>query len=129
MLPLVLFGVGLGALAYASRTNAPSAPPASRARVGYSPETQPTRPSCTECVTKHLGAAWVLMTEHRDGYPHRLRAIGHLHEAEDESQHWPELHVAIREARKAYYREGVVPDFKELARLVEAAEDGKLASV
>lgn len=45
-----------------------------------------TRPSCLECVEKHLGAAWVLLAEYRDGYPHRLRAIGHLHEAEDESQ-------------------------------------------
>ena len=29
-----------------------------------------TRPSCLECVEKHLGAAWVLLAEHRDGYPH-----------------------------------------------------------
>jgi hypothetical protein len=26
---------------------------------------------------------------------HRLRAIGHLHEAEDESQQWPDLHTAM----------------------------------
>jgi hypothetical protein len=32
----------------------------------------------------------------------RLRAIGHLFEAEDESQPWPELHVAIRDTRRAY---------------------------
>ena len=77
-----------------------------------------TRPSCLECVEKHLGAAWVLMTEHRDGYPHRLRAIGHLHEAEDESQAWPELHNAIRETRKAYQAAGVIPDFAALAEAV-----------
>lgn len=74
-----------------------------------------TRPSCLECVEKHLGAAWVLIAEHRDGYPHRLRAIGHLHEAEDESQAWPELHNAIREARKAYQQNGTMPDFAALA--------------
>jgi len=44
-----------------------------------------TRPSCLECVEKHLGAAYVLVTESREGYAHRLRAIGHLFEAEDES--------------------------------------------
>lgn len=73
-----------------------------------------TRPSCLECVEKHLGAAWVLLAETRDGYAYRLRAIGHLHEAEDESQAWPELHTAIREARKAYKREGMMPDFEAL---------------
>lgn len=75
----------------------------------------PTRPSCLECVEKHLGAAWVLLAEFRDGYPHRLRAIGHLHEAEDESQAWPELHNAIREARKVYQRAGKMPDFLSLS--------------
>jgi len=74
-----------------------------------------TRPSCLECVEKHLGAAWVLIAEHRDGYPHRLRAIGHLHEAEDESQEWPELHAAIRAARKAYQQTATMPDFAALA--------------
>jgi len=79
---------------------------------------QATRPSCMECVTKHIGAAWVLILEHQNGYPHRLLAIGHLHEAEEESQAWPELHGTIREARKAYQRTGEVPDFERLASLV-----------
>jgi len=74
-----------------------------------------TRASCVECVEKHLGAAYVLITETRDGYAHRLRAIGHLHEAEDESQEWPELHAAIREARKAYQTDGTMPDWESLA--------------
>lgn len=65
-----------------------------------------TRPSCLECVEKHLGAAWVLLAEYRDVYPHHLRAIGHLHEAEDESQAMPELHLAIRQSRKAYQLKG-----------------------
>lgn len=81
-----------------------------------------TRPSCLECVEKHLGAAWVLIAEHRDGYPHRLRAIGHLHEAEDESQAWPELHNAIRTARKAYQQTGAMPPFVRLAALVAELE-------
>lgn len=78
----------------------------------------PSRPSCPECVHKHIGAAWVLISEHQNGYPHRLLAIGHLHEAEEESQAWPELHDTIREARKAYQRTGEVPDFERLASLV-----------
>ncbi len=63
----------------------------------------------------HLGAAWVLISEHQNGYPHRLLAIGHLHEAEEESQAWPELHTAIREARKAYQQTGKTPEFTALA--------------
>ena len=77
-----------------------------------------TRPSCLECVEKHLGAAWVLITEHQNGYPHRLLAIGHLHEAEEESQAWSDLHNAIREVRKAYQQAGTMPDFNRLAQLV-----------
>lgn len=84
----------------------------------------PTRDSCLECTEKHLGAALILITEVRDGYAeHRLRAIGHLHEAEDESQAWPELHNAIREARKAYQSQGAPPDFKSLAELAKSVRD------
>lgn len=79
-----------------------------------------TRPSCLPCVEKHLGAAWVLITEHQNGYPHRLLAIGHLHEAEEESQAWPELNAAIREARKVYQQTGEVPDFVALTSLLGA---------
>jgi len=50
-----------------------------------------------------------------EGYAHRLRAIGHLFEAEDESQEWPELHNAIRAARKVYQADGTMPDFAALA--------------
>ena len=78
------------------------------------PEAGITRPSCLECVQKHLGAAMVLIDETHDGYAYRLRAIGHLHEAADESQAWPELHIAIREARKAYQADGTVPDWEAL---------------
>jgi len=51
---------------------------------------------------------------------HRLRAIGHLHEAEDESQEWPDLHTAIRAARKAYQTDGTMPDWQSLEVLIEA---------
>ena len=84
---------------------------------------QATRPSCLECVEKHLGAAWVLIAEHQNGYPHRLLAIGHLHEAGEESQAWPELNVAIREARKAYQRTGQMVDFNSLVRLLAGAAE------
>ena len=79
---------------------------------------QVTRPSCLECVEKHVGAAWVLITEHQNGYPHRLLAIGHLHEAEEESQAWPELHAAIREARKAYQAYGTIPSWESITAIV-----------
>ena len=74
------------------------------------------RPSCIECVEKHLGAAMVLLTEIHHGYQHRLRLIGHLHEAEEESQEWSYLHKMIRESRKAYQRDGVIPDWESLAQ-------------
>lgn len=79
-----------------------------------------TRESCLECVEKHLGAALVLSAEERDGYPYRLRVIGHLHEAEDESQMWPTLHNAIREARKNYQQTGQVPNFDMLLQLIQS---------
>ena len=56
----------------------PDCPPLVVPRRGYTP----TRPSCIDCVEKHLGAALVLLTETREGYAYRLRAIGHLFEAE-----------------------------------------------
>ena len=85
------------------------------------PDLPPTRLSCLECVEKHLGAAYVLLTETRAGYAHRLRAVGHLHEAEDESQEWGGLHRAIRAARRAYQTMGLIPDWARLQGLVEAA--------
>ena len=83
----------------------------------------PTRPSCVECVEKHLGAAYVLLTEAREGYAYRLRAVGHLFEAEDESQEWPELHAAIREARNRYQADGTMPDWEALAQAVQGTRD------
>lgn len=42
-------------------------------------------------------------------YANRLRAVGHLHEAEDESQQFGDLHAAIRAAREAYQTDGTMP--------------------
>ncbi len=82
-----------------------------------------TRPSCLERVHKHLRAAYVLLTEAREGYAHRLRAIGHLFESEDESQQWPDLHATIRQARQArqaYQTHGSMPDWEPIAKVAEA---------
>ena len=100
----------------------PDCPPLVVPRRGYTP----THPSCVECVEKHVRATHVLLTELNDlPDAHRtepgnlsrpLRAIGHLFEAQDESQQWPDLHTAIREARRAYQATGAVPDWESLAR-------------
>jgi hypothetical protein len=101
-------------------------PPLVVPRRGYTP----ARPSCLLCVEKHLGAAYVLLAELNDlpdarraeppNLSRRLRAIGHLFEAEaeDESQEWPDLHAAIREARRAYQADGTMPGFEALAHYV-----------
>jgi len=56
--------------------------------------------------------------ERRQGFSRRLRAIGHLFEAEDESQQWPDLHAAIRASRKAYQASSTMPDWETLATRV-----------
>ncbi|MGC9457335.1 MAG: hypothetical protein ACP5DC_07395 [Halothiobacillaceae bacterium] len=105
------------------KSGCPDCPPMVVPRRGYTP----TRPSCIHCVEKHVGAAMVLLAElndlpddeatRRQGFSRRLRAIGHLFEAEDESQEWPELHAAIRAARRAYQADGTMPDFEDLGIL------------
>ena len=50
-----------------------------------------------------------------EDYAYRLRAIGHLFEAEDKPQEWPDLHTAIRAARKAYQANAIMPDWESLA--------------
>ena len=105
------------------KNGCPDCPPMVVPRRGYTP----TRPSCIECVEKHLGAAMVLLAElndlpddeasRRQGFSRRLRAIGHLFEAEDESQEWPDLHAAVRAARKAYQADGIMPDSEDLGAL------------
>lgn len=87
------------------------------------------RPSCLECAEKHLGAAYVLLAETRDGYAYRLRAVGHLFEAEDESQAWPELHDAIRESRVAFQATGQVPDWALFETLMAHFRQGAPGAV
>jgi hypothetical protein len=87
---------------------------------------KPIRPSCLECVEKHLGAAMVLCSEIREGYSYRLLVIGHLHEAAEESQEYPELHHAIREARKAYQNDNVQPNWELLGALMERTKENKI---
>ncbi len=41
--------------------------------------------------------------------------VGHLFEAEDESRECPDLHNAIRQARKTYQADGTMPDWEKLA--------------
>ena len=73
------------------------------------------RPSCMECVEKHLGAALVLMGEAEAGYPeHKLLAIGHLHEAAEESADMrPELSALLRDIRKRY-QQGEAIEFESI---------------
>gem|GEM_PF-5471009 len=52
--------------------------------------------------------------------PHRLRAIGHPHGAENERQAWPELHGAIQAARKTYQQEGKTPDSAAMSNTIMA---------
>lgn len=116
------------------RKPCPNCPPLVVPRDGYTP----ARPSCIECVEKHLGAAYVLLAELNDApdakpaqpgsFSRRLRAIGHLFEAEDESQAWPELHNAIRETRKNYQQSGDIPDFEALAAMIAARQSESSAS-
>jgi hypothetical protein len=68
-----------------------------------------------ECVEKHLGAALVLMGEAEAGYPeHKLLAIGHLHEAAEESADMrPELSALLRDIRKRY-QQGEAVEFETI---------------
>ena len=68
---------------------------------GAKPRVGHPRKSCQECVEKHIGAAMVILGEAAKGYDHYLLAVGHLHEAEEESaQRWPAVSEHIRAARK-----------------------------
>jgi hypothetical protein len=59
------------------------------------------RPTCLQCVAKHLGQACVLLRETCKGYPeHYFIAIGHLAEAEDECvMKYPGLAAFLRDLR------------------------------
>jgi len=59
------------------------------------------RPSCLECVKKHIAQAIILLKESISGYPEHLwLAIGHLAEAEEESiKNYPQFADKIRKDR------------------------------
>lgn len=78
-----------------------------------------TRPSCLRCVEKHVGAALVLIAEEMDGYINYLLIVGHLHEAADESQAWPDLHNAIRDARHEYQERRTFSKIRRIGSLIE----------
>jgi len=72
-------------------------------------------------VEKHLGAAFALASEIAAGHAYRMRFVGHLHEAENECQSHPELHLLIRTARKSYQATEKIPDWDLLAEMLYAA--------
>jgi len=63
----------------------------------------PSRPSCLECVEKHLGAAYVLLTELND-LPDPPSSIG-------------------SGVGKAYQADGTMPDWETLTQRVQGVRD------
>ena len=64
----------------------------------------------------------VLLSETKNGYPHYLLAVGHLHEAEEESRDaWPDLAASIRTPRKELQTTGTVPDWDGITGMMERA--------
>ncbi|MFW5894114.1 MAG: hypothetical protein ACOCUY_03165, partial [Verrucomicrobiota bacterium] len=61
----------------------------------------------------------VLLSETKNGYPHYLLAVGHLHEAEEEAQAWPDLAAAIRTARKQLQTTGTAPQWDGIMGMLE----------
>jgi hypothetical protein len=88
--------------------------------------TQTSRESCIECVEKHIGSAMILLAEIQNGYSYRVRLIGHLHEAEDESRSWTTLHNMIRDARKQFQKNSTPPNWdlisNEILRIINSLE-------
>ena len=74
------------------------------------------RPSCPKCVLKHLSQACVLFQESLQGYPtHRWLAIGHMAEAEAESQAIASKFAdLLRQERKKAEQSEYVPDCEKL---------------
>ena len=77
-------------------------------------EVAPTRPTCLECVEKHIGAVLVLVSELRDGYKTKILAIGHLHEAAEECQDYVDLHLEIRKVRKEFQKSLELPNIDDV---------------
>jgi len=83
------------------------------------------RNDCANCVRKHLGQAAALLQESLQGYPeHKWLAIGHLAEAEAESQNsFPEFALKLRESRKLIESEEGFPDIVSLISEVNGLVD------
>ena len=77
-----------------------------------------TRESCIHCVEKHVGSAMVQISEINDGYDFRILVVGNLHEAEDESQSWKELHNEIRQSRILWQTEDKMPNWFVLGKMI-----------
>lgn len=86
------------------------------------------RPSCLNCVRKHLAQASILATEAVQGYPeHKWLAIGHLAEASEEAiDKWPGLAAEILFKRKAYETEDQPFRIIKLLEHVTEIDDGKM---
>lgn len=81
------------------------------------------RESCLFCVSKHIAQAIILMQEAYAGYPlHRWLAVGHLAEAEAESQdEFPDLAIRIRETRCVLMGQELSDKEKSLMELLQLA--------
>jgi len=77
-----------------------------------------TRESCILCVQKHIGSAMVQISEISDGYGFELLVVGNLHEAEDESQSWGELHDELRQARILWQTEKTMPNWVKFETMI-----------
>ena len=65
--------------------------------------------------------------EAKSGYPHYVLAVGHLHEAEEESRAaWPDLAGSIRAARKDLQTTGTVPEWEGIMGMMERIAAGNL---
>jgi hypothetical protein len=85
-----------------------------------------SRPSCLNCVRKHLGQAIVLLGEAQQGYPnHKWLAVGHMAEAAEECLEFPEIANLLRAERlnimdNPEYTPNLMPFFD----MIEAVEKG-----
>lgn len=82
---------------------------------------------CGECVIKHLGSAYVLYEETRNGYPEdKILVIGHLDQAASHGIN-QEIRESIRELRKKYQESGELfyGDITRITSLLDTEESGK----
>ena len=85
------------------------------------------RTSCYDCTRKHLSQAWVNLEAFTflsgdDSVRALWKTVGHLAEAEDEIlQIQPSISSLIRQARLAFLRDQLHPDFPALLSAVSSA--------